>query len=171
MRKMFISLLMTVTMVLTAQAQSFALVDMEFIMKQIPSYEQANKQLETLSKQWQSSIEAKAEEAKKLYEEYQKTASNMTAAQRTEKEEAIIAKEKEAAELRQTYFGPKGEAMKKRQELLSPIEDAVYNAIKDIATRKGYDVVIDRASAQSMIFAQPKIDISNEVLMKLGYSK
>lgn len=168
---MFLSMLFIITTAFAAHAQKFALIDMEFILQQIPSYEQANKQIESLSKQWQADIEAKAGEAKKLYEEYQKSAANMTAEQRTAKEEEIIAKEKEAAELRQSYFGPQGEAMKKRQELISPIQDAIYNAVKEIATQKGYDAVIDRASAQSMIFASPRIDISNEVLLKLGYSK
>ena len=168
---MFLSMLFIITTAFAAHAQKFALIDMEFILQQIPSYEQANKQIESLSKQWQADIEAKAGEAKKLYEEYQKSAANMTAEQRTAKEEEIIAKEKEAAELRQSYFGPQGEAMKKRQELISPIQDAIYNAVKEIATQKGYDAVIDRASAQSMIFASPRIVISNEVLLKLGYSK
>ena len=157
--------------IVAAHAQKFALIDMEFILKQIPSYEQANKQMEDLSKQWQTEIEAKSNEAKALYESYQKTASTMSAEQRTAKEEEIIAKEREAAELRQTYFGPQGEAMKKRQELIAPIQDAIYNAVKAIATEKGYDAVIDRASAQSMIFASPRIDISNDVLLNLGYSK
>lgn len=171
MKKMFLSLLFIVATIMAAQAQKFALIDMEFILKQIPSYEQANKQMESLSKKWQSEIEAKSNEAKALYESYQKTASTMNAEQRTAKEEEIIAKEKEAAELRQTYFGPQGEAMKKRQELISPIQDAIYNAVKAVATEKGYDAVIDRASAQSMIFASPRIDISNDILLKLGYSK
>ena len=171
MKKVFFSLLFIVATIMAAQAQKFALIDMEFILKQIPSYEQANKQMEDLSKQWQTEIEAKSNEAKALYESYQKTASTMSAEQRTAKEEEIIAKEREAAELRQTYFGPQGEAMKKRQELIAPIQDAIYNAVKAIATEKGYDAVIDRASAQSMIFASPRIDISNDVLLKLGYSK
>ena len=105
-----------------------------------------------------------------MYEAYQKKAATLSATQKTAQEEAIIAKEKETAELRKKYFGPEGEIMKKRQELISPIQDAIYNAIKNIATQKGYDAVIDRASAQSMIFASPRIDISNEVLAKLGYS-
>ena len=134
------------------------------------AYQQANQQMESLSKQWQSQIEAKANEAKKLYEDYQKSANTLSATQKTSKEEAIVAKEKEAAELRKQYFGPEGELMKKRQELISPIQDAIYNAVKEIATQRGYDAVIDRASAQSMIFASPRIDISNEVLAKLGYS-
>ena len=170
MKKMFLSLIMLVS-ALAVNAQKFALVDMEYILKNIPAYEQASNQMDNLSKQWQKSIEAKANEAKSLYEEYQKSASAMNDAQRAAKEKAIIDKEKEAADLRQKYFGPEGEAMKKREELITPIENSIYNAIKSIATQKGYDAVIDRASNQSMIFASPRIDISNEVLSKLGYSK
>ncbi len=95
----------------------------------------------------------------------------MSASQKVAKEEQIIKKEKEAAELRKEYFGPEGKFMQKRQELIAPIQDAIYNAVKSIATRENYDAVIDRASAQSMIFASPRIDISNDVLLKLGYSK
>ncbi len=169
MKKFFLMMLIAMAGGITASAQKFALVDMEYIMKKIPAYNEANKQLEQLSGKWQSEIEQKAKEAETLYTAYQK-ASKMSEAQKTEKENAIVAKEKEAAQLRQQYFGPEGEMMKKREELIRPIQDAIYETIKDIATRKGYDAVIDRASAQSMIFASPRIDISNEVLLKLGYS-
>lgn len=169
MRKFFLIMLIIMAGGITANAQKFALVDMEYIMKKIPAYTEANQQLEQLSGQWQSEIEQKAKEAETLYTAYQ-NAGKLSDAQKTEKENAIVAKEKEAAQLRQQYFGPEGEMMKKREELIRPIQDAVYEAIKEIATRKGYDAVIDRASAQSMIFASPRIDISNEVLLKLGYS-
>ena len=170
MKKLIFSALMLVACTVTAFAQKFALVDMEYILKHIPAYEQANRQMESYSKQWQDEIEAKADEAKTLYEDYQKKAASLSAAQVTAREEAIVAKEKEAAELRQRYFGPEGEMMKKQQELVVPIQDAIYEAVKNVATRRGYDVVVDRASAQSMIFASPRIDISNEVLAELGYS-
>ena len=170
MKRLILSAALLVACVLTAQAQRFALVDMEFILKHIPAYEQANRQMETLSKQWQGEIEAKGNEAKALYEAYQKEAATLSAAQRTAKEEAVVAKEKEAAELRQKYFGPQGEMMKKQQELIAPIKDLIYNALNEIAIALDYDAVIDRASAQSMIFASPRIDISNEVLARLGYS-
>ena len=94
----------------------------------------------------------------------------MSAAQKSQKEEAIIAKEKEAAELRKKYFGPEGEMAKKQQALINPIQDKIYEAVKQIAQQNGYDAVVDRSSAQSIIFASPRIDISNEVLSKLGYS-
>ncbi len=170
MKRLILSAALLVVCVLTVQAQRFALVDMEFILKHIPAYEQANRQMETLSKQWQGEIETKSDEAKALYEAYQKDAASLSASQRTAKEEAVVAKEKEAAELRQKYFGPQGEMMKKQQELIAPIQDQIYNAVKEIAIAENYDAVIDRASAQSMIFASPRIDISNEVLARLGYS-
>lgn len=170
MKRLIFSAALLVLCILTAQAQRFALIDMEFILKHIPAYEEANRQMETLSKQWQSEIDAKSNEAKTLYEAYQQNAATLTDAQRTAKEEAVVAKEKEAAELRQKYFGPQGEMMKKQRELIGPIQDNIYNAVKDIALEEDYDAVIDRASAQSMIFASPRIDISNEVLTRLGYS-
>ena len=94
----------------------------------------------------------------------------MTDTQKTAKENEIIAKEKEAADLRTKYFGPQGEMMKQQKELITPYLDAIYNAIKELSTENGYDAVIDRASAQSMVFASPRIDISDEVLERLGYS-
>ena len=85
-------------------------------------------------------------------------------------DEEIVAKEKEAAELKRKYFGPEGELFKKRESLMKPIQDEIYNAVKELAEQKSYSVVVDRASAASIIFASPRIDISNEVLAKLGYS-
>ena len=151
-------------------AQRFALIDMEYILQQIPAYTQANQQMESLSKQWQAEIEKKSKEAKALYDAYQKGASKLTVAQKTVQEDAIVAKEKETAELRKKYFGPEGEMAKKRDSLIGPIQDAIYAAVKEIALQQKYDVVFDRASSQNMVFASPDIDISNIVLAKMGYS-
>ena len=170
MKKVILTIIIAHTGMITAQAQRFALIDMEYILKHIPAYEQANRQMESLSQQYQKEIEAKGQEAKSLYEAYQQSASTLSDSQRTEKENAIVAKEKEAADLRARYFGPEGEMAKKQKELITPIQDAIYNAVKTVATQQGYDVVFDRASDQSMIFASPRIDISNEILSKLGYS-
>lgn len=170
MKKAILTIIIALTGMITAQAQRFALIDMEYILKHIPAYEQANRQMESLSQQYQKEIEAKGQEAKSLYEAYQQSASTLSDSQRTEKENAIVAKEKEAADLRARYFGPEGEMAKKQKELITPIQDAIYNAVKTVATQQGYDVVFDRASDQSMIFASPRIDISNEILSKLGYS-
>ena len=153
-----------------ANAQKFALIDMEYIMENIPAYQRANNELELASQQYQKAIEAKMKEAETLYTAYQKASATLSAAQRTQKEEAIIAKEKETAELRQKYFGPEGEMAKKEEALITPIQNQIYEAVKQISQQRGYDAVIDRASATSIIFASPRIDISNEVLSKLGYS-
>ena len=90
---------------------------------------------------------------------------------KSQREEEIVKKEQEAADLKRQYFGPEGELYKKRQSLMQPIQDEIYNAVKEISEEQGYQVVVDRASAMSIIFASPKIDISDEVLAKLGYSK
>ena len=115
-------------------------------------------------------LEAKAKEAEALYKEYQKASASLSAAQKTQREEAIVAKEKEAAELRKKYFGPEGEMAKKQEALIAPIQDKIYEAVKQISEQKGYAAVVDRGSAQSIIFASQSIDISNEVLSRLGYS-
>ena len=156
---------------LTGNAQRIALIDMEYILENIPAYQKANYELEQLSQQYQKAIEAKSQEAEFLYKTYQKTANTMSATQRSQKEEAIVAKEKETMELRQKYFGNEGEMRKKEEALIIPIQNQIYETVKEISMQKGYDIVIDRASANSMIYASPKIDISNEILRKLGYSK
>lgn len=166
MKKSLLILFTLFAVSITANAQKFALIDMEYILENIPAYERANEQLEQASRQWQSEVEKISEEAKTLYKNYQ----SLSETQRGKKEEEIVAKEKSAAELRRKYFGPEGELYKKRESLMQPIQDEIYNAVKEIATQNGYAVVVDRASASSIIFASPSIDVSNEVLAKLGYS-
>lgn len=170
MKKVISLALFFVVCTLTTHAQKFALIDMEYILNRIPAYEQANNQLSQASQQYQNEIEKKAKEAETLYKEYQASSSSLSAAQKTQKEDAIVAKEREAAELKKKYFGPEGEMAKKQQALIAPIQDRIYEAVKQIAERNNYAVVVDRSSAQSIIFATPSIDISNEVLSKLGYS-
>lgn len=170
MKKSVLLLIVGCLMTLSSQAQKFALIDMEYILQHIPAYEQAVKQLDADSKKYQDEVEALGREAKTLYESYQKEADKLTAAQRTERENAIVAKEKEAAELRQQYFGPQGALNQQQQQLMQPINDSIYEAVKAISLQRGYSLVLDRASDTAIIFASPAIDISNEVLSRLGYS-
>ena len=170
MKRMILLSLFCLASLVIVNAQKFALIDMEYIMENIPEYQQANNELELASQQYQKAIEAKAKEAETLYLAYQKASSTLSAAQRTQKEEAIVSKEREAAELRKKYFGPEGEMAQKQEALITPIQNRIYEAVKQISLQRGYDAVIDRASATSLIFASPRIDISNEVLAKLGYS-
>lgn len=162
--------LMAVIVVATVNAQKFALVDMDYILKNIPAYERANEQLNQVSKKWQAEVDALTSEAQTLYKNYQSEAVFLSEEQKTKREEAVVAKEKEAAELKRKYFGPEGELYKKRESLMTPIQDEIYNAVKDISEQKGYSLILDRASDAGIIFASPKVDISNEVLTKLGYN-
>ncbi len=156
---------------LPVAAQKFALVDMEYILKNIPAYERANEQLNQTSKKWQAEVESLNGQAKKMYENYQNESVFLSADQKKAKEEAILQKEKEASELKKKYFSPEGELYKKRESLIGPIQDEIYNAVKAVAEQKGYQLILDRASDNGIIFASPAADISNEVLGKLGYSK
>lgn len=157
--------------VLGSSAQRYALVDMEYILENIPSYVNANQQLEKTAETWQAEVEKMQQEVKTMYSNFQANVASLSANEKTQHENAIVAKENELQQLRNNYFGQEGEMMKQRQALIDPIQDSIYNAIKEIALTSGYKAVIDRASATSMIFASPDIDISNEVLAKLGYSK
>lgn len=170
MKKSFLFIILLLTVSMTASAQKFALIDTEYILKNIPAYDRANEQLNQASKQWQSEVELVAKEAQTMFKDYQEVSAKLSAAQKTQKEDEIVAKEKVASELRRKYFGQEGELFKKREALIKPIQDEIYNAVKVLSEENGYALVVDRASAASIIFASPRIDISNEVLAKLGYS-
>jgi outer membrane protein len=171
MKRIFISLFAVMAFACSAVAQKYALVDMEYILSNIPDYERANEQLNQVSKRWQAEVEAIDDAAKALYKNYQNELIFLSEQQKKDREEAIITKEKEASELRRKYFGPEGELYKMRVSLIEPIQEEIYNAVKALAQQKGYQLVLDRASDNGIIFASPSIDISVDVLAKLGYNK
>ena len=168
MRKLFFLIAFLATTI-GVNAQKFALLDMEYILKNIPAYERANEQLNQVSKKWQAEEEAINSEAQTMYKNYQNEAAFLSKEQKQARQDAIVKKEQEASELKRKYFGPEGELFKKRTSLMSPIQDEIYNVVKDIAELRGYQLVLDRASDSGIIFGSPKIDISDEVLNKLGY--
>lgn len=171
MKKIALLTIALMACVASAYAQKFALVDMEYILKNVPAYEMANEQLNQVSQRWQREVDAVSKEAETMYKNYQSEMVFLTDDQKKKREEEIVAKEKEATELRYKYFGPQGELYKKRQSLIKPIQDEVYNAVKKLSDERGYQVIFDRASSQNIIFASPRIDVSNEVLSKMGYGK
>lgn len=171
MKRIFIILFIVAACALGASAQKYALVDMEYILKNIPSYEMANEQLNQVAKRWQKECDDLAAEAETLYKNYQSDMVFLTDEMKIQRADEVKAKEQEVLELRRKYFGPEGELYKKRESLMKPIQDDIYNAIKKLSEEKGYMMVIDRASSSNIIFASPKADISNDVLAKLGYSK
>lgn len=156
---------------LASHAQKIALIDMEYILKNIPAYERGNEQLEQASKKWQAEVEALNTQASTLYKNYQNEVVFLSAEQKKTQQEAIMKKEQEAADLKKKYFGPEGELFKQRQSLMAPIQEEVYNVVKDVANYRGYSLVLDRASDQGIIYGSPKIDISDEVLQRLGYTR
>ncbi|MBR3089577.1 MAG: OmpH family outer membrane protein [Prevotella sp.] len=169
MRKLIMMSLMALA-ALTASAQKFALIDMDYILKNIPAYERANEQLNQVSKKWQAEVEALNTEAATMYKNYQNEVVFLSQEQKKKRQEDIMAKEKEASDLKRKYFGPEGELFKKRESLMTPIQEEIYTAVKDIAELHSYSLILDRASDSGIIFGSPKVDISNEVLKKLGYS-
>ncbi len=169
MKKFIVICAMALTAI-GASAQKFALLDMEYILKNVPAYERANEQLNQVSKKWQAEIEALNTEAGTMYKNYQNEVVFLSEEQKKEKQEAIMQKEKEASELKRKYFGPEGELFKKREALITPIQEEIYNTVKEISELRGYSLVIDRASDSGIIYGSPKVDISNEVLEKLGYA-
>ncbi|MDE6803915.1 MAG: OmpH family outer membrane protein [Muribaculaceae bacterium] len=171
MKKLIIGLIITLSAIGAASAQKFALVDMDYILRNVPSYEMANEQLNQVSLRWEKEVNELAKEAETMYKNYQAEMVFLTDDQKKKREEEIVAKEKEVTDARYKYFGPEGELYKKRQSLMKPIQEDVYNAVKAVAEEKGYQTIFDRASSQSIVFASPRIDVSNEVLAKLGYSK
>lgn len=171
MKKFVITLLLALVCAGASMAQKFAMVDMEYILRNVPAYEMANERLNQASQRWEREVEELSKEAETLYKNYQSEQVFLTDEQKTKREAEIVAKEKEVSDARYKYFGSEGELYKLRQSLMKPIQEDVYEAIKTVATDKGYQAIFDRASSQSIVFASPRIDISNDVLAKLGYSK
>lgn len=171
MKKIIIALVAVIGFALAGHAQKFAMIDMEYVLRNVPAYEMANTQLSQVSQRWEKEVNELAKEADNLYKTYQSEMVFLSDDQKKAREAEIVKKEDEVSQLRNKYFGPKGELYKKRQSLMKPIQEDVYNAVKAVAEEKGYQAIFDRASSQSIVFASPRIDISNDVLAKLGYAK
>jgi outer membrane protein len=158
-----------------SQAQTgtakFGYVDTDYIMGEIPEYKAAQSELDKTSVQWQKEIDTKYAEVDKLYKAYQADAILLTEEMKKKRENEIVNKEKEVKDLQKQRFGVDGELFKKRQELVKPIQDKVYNAIKATAERKGLGFVMDKAGQVSILYANSKYDISDDVLVYLGYKK
>jgi len=153
----------------TGFGQKYAFVDSDYIRKNIPSFNAAQEQLDKLSKQWETEIADGYAVVEKMYKAYQNEVVLLSQEMKTKREEAIIAKEKEMKELQNKYFGMEGELFKKREELVKPIQDEILKAIKTIAAEGSYAAIFDTASGGNILFANPKFDISDQVLEKLGY--
>jgi outer membrane protein len=169
MRKIGVLIGLLVLTSAIAVAQKYAFVDSEYIRKNIPAFVTAQEQLDNLSQQWEKEVADGYAVVEQMYKSYQSEAVMLSSDMKTKREEAIIAKEKEMKDLQNKYFGMEGELFKKREELVKPIQDEILKAIKEIAVDGTYAVIFDTAAGGNILFANPKYDISDQVLEKLGY--
>jgi len=169
MKKIIIMTVIVLTASIGAMAQKFAFVDSEYIRNNIPAFTAAQQQLDKLSETWEKEVADGYAAVEQLYKDYQAEVVLLSQDQKKKREEAIIDREKEVKELQNTYFGMEGELYKKREELVNPIQDQILNAIKEISVEGSYAVIFDTSAGSNILFANPRYDLSDQVLEKLGY--
>ena len=169
MKKTTIIFILSILAIPSMIAQKFAFVDSEYILENIPSYKASQEQLDEISQRWQKEIEEEYTTIDEMYKSYQNERVLLTEQMRKKREDEIIKKEEEIENLKRKYFGPEGDLFQKRQELVKPIQDQVYNAIKEIATEGSYAAIFDTSSEASLVYTNPRYDLSDDVLKKLGY--
>jgi outer membrane protein len=169
MKKLMLSALVLSLFAGNALAQKFAFVDSDYILQNIPSHKAAQDELDRSSETWEAEIAAEYEEIEKMYKTYQSERVLLTDEMKRKREEEIIDMEHEVKNLQAKYFGPDGDLSKKRQELVKPIQDAIYKAVKELSAEGSYAIIFDTASGASILYSNPRYDLSDEVLKKLGY--
>ena len=171
MKKIFLTAALIATTGVVSIAQKFAYVDSEYILGQVPDYKTAQGQLDALSLQWQKEVETKYADIDKMYKAYQAEQVLLSEDMKKKREDDIITKEKEAKDIQKAHFGVEGDLFKKRQELVKPIQDKIYNAIKELAEKTQLSIIFDKGTELNMIYANAKYDKSDEVLVLMGYKK
>ena len=150
-------------------AQKFAYVDTDYILTKVPEFIQAEEKINDFTKQWQSEIESAYTEVEQMYRDYQSEQVLLTSDMKLKREEAIISKEKSVQSLQEKYFGTNGELYKKRQELIKPIQDRIFDAVQQLAANNKYSVIFDASSDLIMLYSNPDLDKSDKVLELMGY--
>ena len=169
MKKLMLSALVLALFTGSALAQKFAFVDSDYILQNIPSYKAAQDELDKVSETWEAEVAVNYEEIENMYKAYQSERVLLTDDMRKKREEDIISKEHSVKDLQAKYFGPEGDLSKKRQELVKPIQDAVYKAVKELSAEGSYAIIFDTSSGAAILYSNPRYDLSDEVLKKLGY--
>ncbi len=169
MKKIIILTVLVLATSLTGMAQKFAFVDSEYIRNNIPAFTAAQQQLDKLSEGWEQEVADGYAAVEQMYKDYQAEVVLLTQDQKRKREEAIIAREKEVKDLQNAYFGMEGELFKKREEMVKPIQDEILRAIKEISVEGSYAVIFDTSAGSNILFANPRYDLSDQVLQKLGY--
>lgn len=168
MKKLFFSGILYFLLLSSGFAQKFAFVDTEYILGRIPAYKAATEQIDKISQDYQNEIEGMIGEVEKLYRKFQNERVLLTEEQKLKREEEIVEKENSIKELQRKYFGPEGTLFQKRQELVKPIQDEVYKAVKEVAVEGAYAVIFDTASGAGILYENPRYNISDQILQKMG---
>jgi len=150
------------------QAQKYAIIDTRYILDKMPDYSQAQKQLDAIAADWQKDIDSRQGSLDKMYKDYEAEQVMLSDDLKKKREDQLFIKEKELRDLQRQRFGFEGDLFKKRQELIKPIQDKVYNAVQKISVQRGYDFVLDKSEGITIIFADPKLDKSEDILKELG---
>lgn len=153
---------------LATQAQRYCVIDSKYILENLPEYKQAQTKLDEASQTWQKEIDGKLQEVDRMYKAYQAEQVMLSDEMKAKREDEIIRKEKEVKELQKKRFGQDGDLFKKRQELVKPVQDKVYNSVQKLAVSKGYDLIFDKSADLSVFYADNKMDKSDEILRDLG---
>jgi outer membrane protein len=151
-----------------AKAQKYAIIDTRYILDKMPEYKQANQQLDAFATAWQKEIDGKQKELDKMYRDFESEQVMLSDDLKRKREDQLFVKEKEIRDLSRQRFGFEGDLFKKKQELVKPIQDKVYNAVQKIAVQRGYDFILDKSEGITVIFADPKLEKSDDVLRELG---
>ena len=171
--KLKIILLLTITLIAASsmQAQRYAFIDTDYILEQIPAYQEAQAEIDAQAEKWQKQIQARYDEIEKMYTAYKAEQVLLTPDMKKVKEQEIIQKEKNAKDFQKHKFGVEGDLFKLRQELIKPIQESVFEAVQKMAEQKSYAVIFDKAASSSaIIYASPKYDQSEEILQRLGFT-
>ncbi|NSL89744.1 OmpH family outer membrane protein [Chitinophaga solisilvae] len=171
MKKLFITAAVVLAMSGAVSAQRYCVIDTKYILENIPEYKESQKKLDAVAEQWQKEIDAKFQEVDKMYKSYQAEQVMLTEELKRKREEEIVAREKDAKDLQKKRFGYEGDLFKKREELVKPIQDKVYNAVQKLSASRMYDFVLDKSGGTTIIFSDPKLDKSEEILRSMGVKK
>ena len=168
MKKIILLPLVILCFSFMSNAQRYAIIDTRYILNKIPEYKDADKKLQQIGEQWQKEIDDKQAQLDKMYKNYEAEQFMLTDELKKKREDELFVKEKEIRELQKKRFGYEGDLFKERQKLVKPLQDKVYNAVQKIAVAKSYDFILDKSEGITVIFADPKLDKSEDVLKELG---
>ncbi len=171
MKKIFLLAACSLFLATASQAQRYAVIDSKYILEKLPEYKDAQKKLDQFSVQWQQEIDQKQTVVDKMFKDYEAEQVMLSDELKKKREDELFNKEKELRDLQRQRFGYEGDLFKKRQELVKPVQDKVYNAVQKLAVEKGYDFILDKSEGITVIFADPKLDRSEDILKMLGVNK